>query len=193
MFYCRRASPKHRYDIIEVDYGGGGHRTRLRDPRDQLLLCLEVPPAPVYKGARGRCGRPGEGAPGGVLLPLGVGLPPFLVGIGFGRRKRERERRKEGPDPLALNQFGLGLGGARPTLALLPSFFTKAHVGPLSPWGVPVTSRYSGKIPISPRTLSISKYRLTIYQSLCLDHFETPHHVRDHIRDSELTSVHQNS
>ena len=38
MFYCRRASPKHRYDIIEVDYGGGGHRKRLRDPRDQLLL-----------------------------------------------------------------------------------------------------------------------------------------------------------
>ena len=24
MFYRRRASPKHRYDIIEVDYGGGG-------------------------------------------------------------------------------------------------------------------------------------------------------------------------
>ena len=39
MFYRRRASPKHRYDIIEVDYGGGGHRTRLIDPRDQLL-CL---------------------------------------------------------------------------------------------------------------------------------------------------------
>ena len=29
--YRRRASPKHRYDMIEVDYGGGGHRTRLRD------------------------------------------------------------------------------------------------------------------------------------------------------------------
>ena len=29
MFYCRRASPKHRYNIIE-DYGGRGHRTRLR-------------------------------------------------------------------------------------------------------------------------------------------------------------------
>ena len=39
MFNCRRASPKHRYDIIEVDYGGGAHRTRLRYPRDQLL-CL---------------------------------------------------------------------------------------------------------------------------------------------------------
>ena len=31
MFYDRRASPKHRYNIIEEDYGGGGHRTRLRD------------------------------------------------------------------------------------------------------------------------------------------------------------------
>ena len=30
MYYRRRASPKHRYNIIE-DYGGGGHRTRLRD------------------------------------------------------------------------------------------------------------------------------------------------------------------
>ena len=30
MFYRRRASPKHCYNIIEV-YGGGGHRTRLRD------------------------------------------------------------------------------------------------------------------------------------------------------------------
>ena len=27
----RRASPKHRHNIIEEDYGGGGHRTRLRD------------------------------------------------------------------------------------------------------------------------------------------------------------------
>ena len=24
MYYRRGASPKHRYDIIEVDYGGGG-------------------------------------------------------------------------------------------------------------------------------------------------------------------------
>ena len=29
MHYRRRASPKHRYNIIE-DYGGRGHRTRLR-------------------------------------------------------------------------------------------------------------------------------------------------------------------
>ena len=30
-FYRRRASPKHRYDMTEVDYGGEGHRTRLKD------------------------------------------------------------------------------------------------------------------------------------------------------------------
>ena len=29
MYYCRRASPKHRYNIIE-DYGGRGRRTQLR-------------------------------------------------------------------------------------------------------------------------------------------------------------------
>ena len=29
MYYCRRTSPKHRYNIIE-DYGGRGRRTRLR-------------------------------------------------------------------------------------------------------------------------------------------------------------------
>ena len=48
MFYRRRASPKLRDDMTEVEYGGGGHRTRLRnDHEDQLvLLCLEVPPCP---------------------------------------------------------------------------------------------------------------------------------------------------
>ena len=49
MFYRRRASPKHRYNIIE-NYGGGGHHTRLRDDQLDQLVCLEVPPAPVYKG-----------------------------------------------------------------------------------------------------------------------------------------------
>ena len=49
MFYRRRASPKHRYDMIEVDYGGRGHRTRLRD---QEINCsvYGVPPGHVYKG-----------------------------------------------------------------------------------------------------------------------------------------------
>ena len=51
------ASPKHRYSMTEVDYGGGGHHTRLGEINDQLV-CLEVPPAPIYKGARGEAGRP---------------------------------------------------------------------------------------------------------------------------------------
>src|SRR3954463_6582629 len=51
MFYQRRASPKHRYSIIDVDYGGGGHRTWLKD---QINCCVfGVPPAHVYKAARG--------------------------------------------------------------------------------------------------------------------------------------------
>ena len=59
--------------MIEVDYGGGEHRTRLKI-NDQLVSWGD-PPAPVYKGARGRGGRPGGGrAKGGVLLPPGVGL-----------------------------------------------------------------------------------------------------------------------
>ena len=40
-------------------------------------------------------------------------------------------------------------------------------------------------------TIPVSEYSHPIYQSLCLSHLETPLHVRDHIRDSELPSVHQ--
>ena len=31
MFYWRKASPKLRDDMTEVEYGGRGHRTRLRN------------------------------------------------------------------------------------------------------------------------------------------------------------------
>ena len=58
MFYQRRASPKLRDDMTEVEYGGGGHRARLRNDHEDQLVCLEVPPAPVYKGAMGEAGRP---------------------------------------------------------------------------------------------------------------------------------------
>ena len=54
MFYRRRASPKHRNDMTGVEYGGGGHRTRLRNDHEDQLVYLEVPPAPEYKGGRGR-------------------------------------------------------------------------------------------------------------------------------------------
>ena len=92
------------------------------------LVCLGVPPASVYKGSRGGAAGQEEGAPGGVLLPPGVGFPPFLVGIGFGMGEREeRERRKGGRRPPLLVLFGLGGDGraAQPWPPLLSS--TKAH------------------------------------------------------------------
>ena len=39
MYYRRRASPKHRYNIIE-DYGGGGHRTRLKKMITRINWCV---------------------------------------------------------------------------------------------------------------------------------------------------------
>ena len=53
------------------------------------------------------------------------------------------------------------------------------------PEPLPVT-RY---VPGTPGTLPVSEYFLPIYQSLPLDHFETPRHARDLIWDSEQTSV----
>ena len=72
MFYRRRDSPKHRYSIIKVDYGGGGHRTRLRDDQLVSMGC----PLPSYIKEQGReaAGLGGGRAKGGVLLPPGVGL-----------------------------------------------------------------------------------------------------------------------
>ena len=60
----------------------------------------------------------------------------------------------------------------------------------------PANSRNSPvlqKIPESLGTFSMSEYSRPIYRSLRLDHFETPRHVPDLIRDSELPSVHQNT
>ena len=58
--------------MTEVDYGGGGHRTRLRDQ----LVCLWGAPSPVYKGVEEGAGRPHKARhKGGILLPVGVGLP----------------------------------------------------------------------------------------------------------------------
>mgnify|MGYP005838975531 CR=1 FL=1 len=49
MFYRRRASPKHRYDIIEVDYGGGGTAHGKRS-QGSIVVSLGGASLPVYKG-----------------------------------------------------------------------------------------------------------------------------------------------
>ena len=62
--------------MIEVEYGGRGHRTRLRNDLKDQLVCSRVPPASVYKGSKGE-GLAGQGGRARrVLLPLGVGSPP---------------------------------------------------------------------------------------------------------------------
>ena len=151
------------------------------------LLCHGVPPAPVYKGARGEEAGPRRGrAKCGVLLPPGVGSP--LPCWSRRRGKRGRGRRKGGLRPLS-NSDQRGGAGLLP-FGLSPLF----PYGPIRPICSPANSRNSPvlrKIPESLRTFPISKYSRPIYRSLRLDHFETPRHVHDLIRDSEQPSVHQ--
>ena len=78
---------------------------------------------PYIKDQRGGAAGQEEGAPGGVLLPPGVGFPPFLVGIGFGKGEEERERRKGAPPPSPCPIRTRG--AAQPWPPLLSS--TKAH------------------------------------------------------------------
>ena len=46
MYYRRRASPKHYNGMIEVEFGGRGHRTRLRSDLKDQVVCHGVPPCP---------------------------------------------------------------------------------------------------------------------------------------------------
>ena len=64
------------------------------------LLSLEVTLPPYIKEQGGR------GCAMGSPTPTGSRTPSFLVGLG------EEEKERGGAAPLALNQFGLGLGGA---------------------------------------------------------------------------------
>ena len=150
------------------------------------LVCLGVPPAPVYKGSR-RGGRPAHMArQGGVLLLVGVGL---LLG---GGKEVGRERARGAPPPSPSPIWTRGRRRAAHLWQPL-SLSTKAHMAHYfsrGGSGNPSALRFS---PKSPETLLVSEYSRPIYQSLCLNHFETPRHVGDHIRVSELTSVHQNS
>ena len=76
MFYRRRASPKHRYDMTEVEYGGGGHRTRLRNDHEDQLVSMGCP-LPQYIKDGGGGGRPREEARHRGANLLQVGLAPL--------------------------------------------------------------------------------------------------------------------
>ena len=89
------------------------------------LVCLWVPPAPVYKGARGEeaAGQGGRAKGGGVLLPPGVGLPSFLVGIGEGGKEEEEGKERGAPPPFPCpirTREGRGRGPPLASSPLLP-------------------------------------------------------------------------
>ena len=145
-----------------------------------------APLPPYIKDLGGRQPSRRRARQGGSPTPTRSRTPPFLVGVGEGGRRREGEGKRGAPPPF-LVQFRLEGEGARglpwPPLPLS----TKAHEAHYTLRRVPVTPRYSGICPNLPETLPKSKHSHPIYRSLCLDHFETPRHVRDLIRDSEQT------
>ena len=140
------------------------------------LCVMGCPPAPVYKGARG------------VELPFPS--PTRKEEGGRKERERERERGAAPPSPSPIRTpHGRGRATSWAAALSLPS-------GPLRPNTSPGGSgNPSGTLVFSEitRITSVSEYSRPIYRSLCLDHFETPRHVRDHIRDTEQPSVHQNT
>ena len=156
-----------------MDYGGGG--TAHGWERSMINLCVLGCPLPPYIKEKG--GRPAGpvGRARRSPTPTGSRTPSlFLVGLGEEREgERGGKERGEPPPPCPIRTWGGGARGCPLAASPLPP------IGPMRPnnlRGVPVTPRYSG-----------------IYQSSCLDHFETPRYVCDLIRDSELSSEHQNT
>ena len=142
-----------------------------------------MPPAPIYKGARGRPAVPCWRARRRSPPPSRSRTPLFPTPTRRGKGRGRGGRKEGGVAPL-LVQFGPEGEGARGPPWPPLSLSTKAHVAHyLSPGGSgnPPALRFS---PTTSETLPVSEYSRPIYQSLCLDHFETPRHVCDHIRDS---------
>ena len=86
----------------------------------KINLCVLGCPLPPYiKEPRGGGGRPRRARQGGVLLPPGVGLPSFLVGVGEGGKEEEEGKEKGGaaPSPCPIRTRGEG----RAALALAAS------------------------------------------------------------------------
>ena len=108
--------------MTEVDYDGGGHRTRLKD--QLIILCVHGVP-PVYKGVEGRLAGP-RGTPKERRNPPPnrSRIHPFLVllarGKGEGKREREREIGVAPPSPSPIRTSPWGRGAA--TLEAFLSF-----------------------------------------------------------------------
>ena len=94
-----------------------------------------MPPAPIYKGARGEVRPARRGRARRSPTPTGSRTPSlFLDGLGLGGGGRGGgEEGKGGHRPPLLVLFGLGGGAHGPALASSPLF----HLGPLRPIKLP--------------------------------------------------------
>ena len=108
--------------------------------------------------------------------------PSFLPEGGKGRGKGGRKGGGRTPSSFSYSA-SYQRGVLHPLwVGVLPSY------GPYLPpggSGNPHPPRYSDKYPILSRTLPVSEYYHPIYQYLPHDHFETPRHFWDLIRDTE--------
>ena len=95
MHYSSRVSPKLRYSIIE-DYGGWGHRTRLRNRSCGSTCVHGVPLASVYKGWRRR--RPAK-AIGAARMWSPTRTPSPSRSPPRGEEGRRKWRRRRGGRP----------------------------------------------------------------------------------------------
>ena len=94
------------------------------------LVSLEVPPAPVYKGARGEVAGLGGGrAKGGSPTPTGSRTPPSLVGVGEKERGGEEEG-KGGCTPCPIRTRGGRVPPSFWPLSSIPVWPNKAHILP---------------------------------------------------------------
>src|SRR3954466_12186975 len=146
---------------------GAPHTAKERS-QGSTCVSLGCPPAPVYKGARGRpAGLERRAKGGGVLLPVGVGLPfpsPTRIGEGEGKeRERERER---GAAPPSLSNSASSWGGGRHLLAQ-PSLSPRGPLWPITSPGFPVTP--SGTPVLSETTRNHSDVRTWLSNiSICM-------------------------
>ena len=150
-----------------------------------------MPSGHVYKGGGGdrrrRRARQGR-SPTWTPSPSRIRPPPLSFPPPERIGRRGRGKGKGGAAPSSLS-YSDSLGGGR---AAIPTGFPLSPLGPCWPNNSPGGS---DNLPVlqnlseTTRTIPVSECNLPIYESLPLNHFETPRHVRDLIRDSEQPLV----
>ena len=175
----RRASPS------TTDLDGGGTRTKGRGGAAHglgIVVCVAPLPPHIYIG--GGEGGSQEAPPRRPNPPWAPALAAAHTIFAGGGKEGGRGRQGQAESPSFLfSPWPAAIEGARQPLLCWCAPLTWP-IWPIYLLGVLGTP--SGD-PVSPGTLSVSEYSLPIYESLPLDHFETPRHVRDLIRDSEQT------